>query len=434
MEKQNKDIELRSEDVLDVMGEIPSFIIRWGITIISLIVIALIVGSFVFKYPDIVSGPVTLSTEVPPANVLARASGKMDEIFVINNQKVKMGEPLGVIQNPARTEDVRLLMNGMKAWEKQGNNPLFAPALFAKSSLQLGSIQAAYSNFLTALNDYIQYTELRYHPQKIRIRKQQVTDQQNTLLEMKRQWNLLRQQSQSTYSIYQRDSVLHGRKLLSDESLDESRNKWLQNRQSLSALMSDINEAEFDIHSTEGDLLDLQRDYKESSSNYKLQLQTTTEQLQTEIKTWERLFLLISPIDGVAHQMGYWSENQNVEIGECVFSVLPDHATGPYAKALLPVQGLGKVHVGQRVNVRLNNFPDQEFGFLIGVVNHVSPTPDADGQYVAEIRFPNGMVTNYNYRLPITSQMAGTAEIITDNVRFIQRIFNPMKKVFKKYT
>jgi multidrug resistance efflux pump len=433
MGKQDKEMELRSEDVQDVMGEIPSFIIRWGITVIALIVITLIIGSYVFKYPDVVSGPVTLSSEVPPANVLARATGKIDQILVANNQKVKLGDPLAVIQNSAKTEDVQKLMSLMQKWKGHEDNIKMASTLFTQSSLQLGSIQTSYSTFLSALNDYLQYIDLHYYFQKIVLRKQQVADQRRNLIEMKKQWTLLRQQTESIYSTYQRDSVLHKRKLLSDESMDESKNKWLQNRQSMSALMSDINETEFDVHSIEGELLDLQRDYQESSANYKLKFQTTTEQLQTEIKTWERSFLLTSPMDGVVHQMGYWSVNQNVETGESIFSVSPNRTAGPYAKVLLPVQGLGKVRVGQRVNVRLNNFPDQEFGYLTGIVQHLSPTPDADDQYVAEIRFPKGLLTNYNYKLPITSQMTGTAEVITDDVRFIQRIFNPVKKVYKKY-
>ena len=69
---------------------------------------------------------------------------------------------------------------------------------------------------------------------------------------------------------------------------------------------------------------------------------------------------------------------------------------------MLPVQGAGKVKGGQRVNVRINNFPDQEFGYLIGRVESVSNVPTAEGFYVVEIYFLNGMLTNYGKRLPIT--------------------------------
>ena len=44
--EDGKDIELRSEAVQEVMGHVPSWIVRWGITVLSLVVLMLVVGSF----------------------------------------------------------------------------------------------------------------------------------------------------------------------------------------------------------------------------------------------------------------------------------------------------------------------------------------------------------------------------------------------------
>jgi len=132
--------------------------------------------------------------------------------------------------------------------------------------------------------------------------------------------------------------------------------------------------------------------------------------------------------------LGYWSDNQNVETGETLFTILPTLQSSPVGKALLPVQGSGKVKQGQRVNVRLNNFPYQEFGYLEGVVKNISNTPDSKSMYVVEIRFPKGLTTNYGKKLPITRQMEGSAEIITKDIRLIERFFNPIKMILKKHT
>ena len=103
----------------------------------------------------------------------------------------------------------------------------------------------------------------------------------------------------------------------------------------------------------------------------------------------------------------------------------------PKGKALLPVQGSGKVKVGQRVNVRLTNFPDQEFGYLIGRVESISNIPTPEGFYVLEIIFPSGLTTNYDRQLPLTRQMAGSAEIITDDLRLIERFLMPVRKLIQ---
>ena len=77
-------------------------------------------------------------------------------------------------------------------------------------------------------------------------------------------------------------------------------------------------------------------------------------------------------------------------------------------KALLPLQGSGKVHVGQRVHIRLNNYPDQEFGYVKGQVASISPAPTEEGMYIVEITLPDGMQTNYGKQLPVSRELKGT--------------------------
>ena len=52
--KEYKEIELRSEEVQEVMSHVPVWILRWGITVLFCIVIILLIGSYLFKYPDVV--------------------------------------------------------------------------------------------------------------------------------------------------------------------------------------------------------------------------------------------------------------------------------------------------------------------------------------------------------------------------------------------
>jgi multidrug resistance efflux pump len=429
-----KDIELRSEDVQDVMGNMPPAILRWGISVIALVVVCLLIGCFYFKYPDKISGKIVLTTEVPPANILARATGKIDKVYVANNQRVHAGAVLGVIQNPASTTDIQLLNSRLKGWNSDAPNASIARKLLDNKPLELGSIQLAYTNFQQALTSYLRFETMQYHPRKLHLQERKVSELEVNLDEMKRRSVLLQQQVESAQEIWKRDSMLNRKGLMSDEEYELSRNKMLQSQQDYSALLSEIKLAEMDINTSQGSLLDLRKDYVDNESIYLLQLRTATEQLQTELKSWERNYLLVSPIDGTVNLMGYWSNNQNVNMGEIVFSVVPTIQTLPVCKMLLPAQGSGKVLVGQLANVRLNNFPDQEFGYLEGRVEHISDTPDPDGMYVVEIRFPKGLVTNYGIQLPITRQMQGNADIITEDIRLIVRFFNPIKILLKKYT
>lgn len=68
-EKAYKDIELRSEEVQEVMNKVPPAILRYGIGILASIVIVLMVGSALFRYPETVQVEVTLSPRNPPVYI-----------------------------------------------------------------------------------------------------------------------------------------------------------------------------------------------------------------------------------------------------------------------------------------------------------------------------------------------------------------------------
>ena len=48
-------IELRSEKVRHIIGEIPSGIVRYGITIITIVLLVLLVGAYFIPYPETIS-------------------------------------------------------------------------------------------------------------------------------------------------------------------------------------------------------------------------------------------------------------------------------------------------------------------------------------------------------------------------------------------
>jgi multidrug resistance efflux pump len=423
--------ELRSEEVQEIMSRIPPWILRRGITVLFLIVLVLLVGSWFFKYPDVIQAEITVTSLEPPASVIARSTGKIDEIYVKNNRKVFQGEPLAVIQNPANTADMLSLLKSMEEWKVSGYDIEKTPALFLSQSVSLGSIQTVYASFLNSLNDYRNYQELNYYPQKIISQQEQLTAQKEYYHRIMDQFPVVHEQYHTSKSIFNRDSVLFTRNVISQNEYEISKNSFLQSKQAYLSFNASLKQSELQIMQGEESLLDLQQQASELESKYRLSLHNATEALNAQIRAWEHDYLMVSPIAGIVNQMGIWSNNQNVTAGETVFTVVPFGEDRPRGKAMLPVQGAGKVSAGQRVNVRINNFPDQEFGYLVGKVVSISSVPTAEGFYVVEVDFPEGMKTNYERILPISRQMQGTADIITDDLRLIERYIMPVKKVLR---
>ena len=430
-EKKYKEIELRSEEVQEVMSEIPPWILRRGITILFVIVMALLIGSWFYKYPDTITAEITVTSLEPPASIIARSTGKIDDIYAGNNQTVTTGTPLAVVQHPANSDDMLSLIQIMKQCEDTGYSDETVFTVFAEKSFALGGIQSVYAAFLNSLSDYQNYKKLNYYPQKIAAQQKQLITQREYYKRIIRQEPVVSEQFQTSKSIFERDSILFSKSVISGNEYDISKSSFLQNKQAYLSFNASLKQSELQLMQGEEKLLDLRQQARELEQKYQLSLQNAIETLNAQIKAWEHDYLLVSPINGVVTQMGVWSSNQNVNTGETVFTVVPSQQDKPKGKALLPVQGAGKVKIGQRVNVRINSFPDQEFGYLSGRVESISSVPTAEGFYVVQINFPKGIVTNYGRTLPITQQMLGNADIITNDLRLMERLFMPIKKLLK---
>ncbi len=97
--------------------------------------------------------------------------------------------------------------------------------------------------------------------------------------------------------------------------------------------------------------------------------------------------------------------------------------------------GVGKVKLAQSVNIKFDNFPHMEFGLVRAKINNISLVPIAtqDGVfYTAEVELSDSLVSNYGLKLEFSQEMSGIAEIITDDVRLLERFVNPLRSLWKK--
>jgi HlyD family secretion protein len=106
MTNKEDNIELRSEEFQEVLGSVPSWILRWGIVLIGVIIGIILIGSSIFKYPDTISSVMTLTGTTPPASIVAKFSGRLKELCVGDKDSIKTGHRLAVIENSAKTSDV----------------------------------------------------------------------------------------------------------------------------------------------------------------------------------------------------------------------------------------------------------------------------------------------------------------------------------------
>lgn len=433
MEKPNEadKIELRSEEFQDVLGNVPSWILRWGITLVALIMLLLLIGSALFKYPDTISATVTLTSLQPTATVVAKSSGKIQRIFVKDNDTISSGTYLALIENTARMEDVQYIKHFLaeNLWERDS-------LVLPRKKINVGTLQSLYSSYYMALSEYIHFIETNYYPRKIEMMKQKIRRNEAYYQKMSKQREIIEKQLKINERQYQRDYDLQKKKAISDIELENTYEQYLQGQLSKENMELSLEGQDMQLEQMYETLFDIEFQYEDKKNSLEMQLKSLTMQLQTGIADWEMMYLLKSPVDGKITFTNYWVENQNIIAGDKAFNIVPVHSGSYIGRALLPAERSGKVEVGQQVNIKFNNFPDNEFGIVTGIVKNISLVAtevEKERNYLIEISLPQGLLTSYKKELPFVPEMEGEAQIITKDLSLLERFLMPMKRVLTEH-
>ena len=424
--------ELRSEEVQEVLGWIPPWILRSGITVLFVIVIVLFTGSWFYKYPDIIEAPLVVTSHNPPVHVNARVNGKITHLLVTDKQSVKASDYLAIIENPANINDVMQMREQLISWFEMISIGFYH---FSSDDLslkyELGDMQAAYIGFIRSAGNYRQFNELNYYPLRIEAIEEQIVNQQQHYKRLLNQHEVIQEQFGLAQRQFRRDSTLNAQKFISDSEYDLSYFSFLQSRLSLESSRIALDNANMQIDQSQQSILDLRLQESEKHGQLQAEVKTGLDNLLNVFNIWEMTYVLKTPVDGIVDVSKFWNVNQNIIAGETVFTIISEVSGQLVGRAALPIAGSGKVKPGQSVNARFLNFPDVEYGIVRGIVSNISVVPSGDS-YTLEINFPNSLMTTYGIDLPFHQEMHATAEIITEDLRLLERLFMPLKKVFSE--
>ena len=420
-----QDFNLRSEDISEILGTPPGWLVRWGTSVVLLVFFLLLAAGWMIRYPDVISARVTFTTATPPVEVVARTEGHIESFLVAENDEVQPDQPLVILQNTARYADVLQLEKKLRQWEGADTPDSLLAVSAMPGNPELGELRTAYSAFIQQLDSYrfakgkrsgATTANVAAVEQQIGLNRNGIrVDQSNqrkvaTELETARQSFNRQQEAFKDGVISQRELEPYQNKVSELERLYNNYNDQIIRRQTdISGLQRSIGVERFD------DNLDLN-----STAG---RLKAALSGLRTALDNWKQAYLLTAPIAGSISLNKFYSDRQYVKQGEQVLVVVPPTDSKIIGRANVPVSGSGKVETGQRVIVRLDNYPYYEFGTLRGAVLNKSSVPK-DNAYMVTIGLDSisGTTTSYNKTIVFQQQLQGDIDIVTADKRFIERI------------
>lgn len=430
MEEKDNELNLRSEEIQDIMHRTPSWIVRWGISSIFILILLGIFLTYLVEYPEIIKGPANITTVNAPVKIVSQSSGNITKLYVNEGDFVKAGTVLGEIENPTSAAALEYLSKYIIQLEKALGNSTGTLPLPDTSGLALGDAQQLVSNLQIEISNQNIRRQFKIDDNEIAKLSERIAHERELLNINERMLKISEKDLENAKVKFESDKRLYEEGVISKTDFiqleSNYRNKQLQfenlrqtkvqNEIALSTLQQQLSMTGFNKASKDQSGLENIRSYVEGIKAYMI--------------AWQQRYSLIAPADGKVSFMFHLQPRQFVKAGDALFGIVQQDEKY-IAVALVPTAGMGKVKPGQKVYLQLDHYPYYEYGMVEGIVDRIAMLPNGS-EYRIEVGMPNGMMSTHGEVLKFNPEMQGTAEIITEDKRVIERIFESFLKVFQK--
>jgi len=422
-----------SQHLTEVLKAPPGWLLKWGQTLLLMLMLSLVALTHFYRYPDRVLAEVLITTPDPVLPIVSRTEGRISHLFVKENQSVQKNDPLAVIHGPASYQDVMKLQSLIQ------DSVILDDVLLNRQSYQwldqqliLGSIQSDYVVFQKNANKYLTFLELKpnyRHQQSIWAQinryKELLSLKQEQILTIERKVKL-------SHKDYERHRQLLNTGAISEKEFEDREQAYLEVRQELEDSRAEKSRIDVEIVSLQKEVDLLGVGDAETISELKVRLSGSLEELKAAIDQWQEKHILTASQDGRVVFSDFWTAQSFIREEEEVFSILPEAQDSIVGQMRVPVENSGKLKLGQSVDIYLSNYPELEFGAIQGRVIQISQIPKKD-RYNVVVFLGKGLTTDYGIPIPFQQNMQGYAEIITQEMSLLDRIFDSLLRTKGKF-
>ena len=427
--QNNKDnIDLRSDDVQEIMSHVPHWMVRSGMSLMFLLIAIVIVILWLVRYPDVIQGAVTVSTSQPPIRLIAKNSGELQMLAYKDGAEVRKGDVLATIGNSFSVE----ARNYLDAMCTEILSQLKRDELtiqFKDETINLGSAYRAYTDLKSTILDYQNFRLNDPIQYEISMIEEQIRNYTLLRTVSNQQFATSKKELENARKKFEIDKKMYDEKIISKVQYYQAEQEFIRVENSVKNYEKTAVENSITITDLKRELNQLKQEYKSSKLEFLDRIKLGLDDIQNALDTWRTNYQITGPSGGRLTYLKTLNENEYIAAETPLFAIIADNQ-GYIGYIDVPKSGSGKLKVGQKVRARIDKYPYQEFGQLNGTVTDISPLANEDS-YRVKFRFTNGMRSSYGKLFKYTPEMSGTADIITEDVSLLARIFNKLKQTLE---
>ncbi len=409
-------LEDHSEEVQEILGHIPKWIIRWGISILFIIVAIIFFGSSFIPYPEKTTVPIKITSQNAPATLVAKqASNRIAQWFKKDGETVQKGDVLAVWETNEEYTDILTLQ---KLLGPKKETPLPLP-----NELTLPGFQTEIREFNKTLNHLASIQNSQKHFVEIKKIEADIKKKTRAIELSKRQQVIKEREFELLENKFKQDSIYYhdGSYGIVKSEYEAEVLKFLRQKSTFLEYQTSLLDLDESLAALKNQISEIKDDRKDQILTAKSDMNEALFALQQRIDKWKLDNLLVAPTNGKLDRSSFWSENQFIPSGEMLAAVLPKDPERVVCRAIVDANMIGSISKGQSVFLKLDGFNSMEMGSIKGQIESVSNIP-FDGKYFVNINLPNGLITMENKTLPLIQEMTGIAEIIISEGTLLDRL------------
>lgn len=421
-------INLRSEQVQEVLETPPNWLIRWGSLMMLGIILLFFLLACIIKYPEFISSTIIISSQNPPEKIEVRIDSRIEKLIAKDQKTVKKGDLLMVLESSADDQDIYQLK---KILDSLSTKQLSKFPLQLVSSFRLGEVQEDYNAFAKALEEEILFTNLQPYAAEEVTALKGITDYKERVANLRQQHILESSKLQLTEKNYKRSESLHREGVIAALELENEKVKLLEAQRN-------FKNTEISIAQLEETILNFKKiksgadvNIVKEKTSYSSASILLLEKLKKALRQWEKTYLVYASIDGTLSYLQFLGEKQFVKAGSTLLSILPNNRQITIGQMHIGAQNQGKIKINQKVLIKLDNYKYQEYGIVQGKIKSIALVQDKDSKYYIEVALPNGLQTSYHKTIVFDKELSGTADIVTEELTLAERILSQLRSLLR---
>ena len=413
-----------------ISNKLPS-IVRWGTVYFFILLLLIALICWFIKYPDIVTARARLNSVNAPKQVITRTEGKLIKIEVKENERVEAGQLLGYMESIANPRSVIQISkqvdstSNLISLNRTDEITKLFPSIISPDEA-LGELQSSYQTFIQAFISFKDYLSNGFYLRKKGLLQTDMRNIQklNTLLSTQK--NLLGQDLSLSQRTFSANDSLAAEKVISQLDYRNEKSKLIAKQLSLPQINSSIISNESQQNEKRKEIAELENQIIAQKNTFIQALQT----FKSQIQAWEFKYLLRAPVSGSVSFTSFFQESQEMKAGLPLFYIQPDN-TSYFVEMLVPQYNFGKIKKGQKVLLKFQAYPSEQYGSVVGKIDYINNTP-SDSGYLAKVILPEGLMTNYKKPLHYRNGLFAQADIITEDMRLLERFYYNINKQLKR--